>query len=86
VRTGRTAPEGWVAGCHVSSKSIEWICINRHKQDPPPKFPLNVLVWGFHLEITIFLLWGFLSWFSEIKTWKEAVIPNSTTGGPCSSA
>ena len=30
MRTGRTAPEGWVAGCHVSSKSIEWICVNRH--------------------------------------------------------
>lgn len=23
MRTGRTAPEGWVAGYHVSSKSIE---------------------------------------------------------------
>lgn len=30
MRTGRTAPEGWVAGCHVSSKSIEWICVNKH--------------------------------------------------------
>lgn len=46
MRTGRTAPEGWVAGCHVSSKSIEWICVNRHtktkKVFPWMQWPVRV--------------------------------------------
>lgn len=32
---GSTAPEGWVAGCHVSSKSIECTLTAWHHDEPP---------------------------------------------------
>lgn len=47
-RTGRTAPEGWVAGCHVSSKSMEWIYVERHanNNEKPKCISLNTMAFG----------------------------------------
>lgn len=54
-RAGSTAPEGWVAGCQVSSKSIEWAC---GKPTCQSRSRVTALGWWFmflHIGIHVWL-------------------------------